>query len=126
MVFRRNSNDLDAPEFTFHPHSVRLNSSKDSSHNETLQLTCNATGNPVPMVEWSKLSLSDPSAGFTENFSNKWNFVIERAVTDDSGNYRCRAWNYLGQEYSNIARVIVQGKIIDQITPLLPLLLFQP
>ena len=102
---------LDAPEFTLNPRSVRLNSSKEASRKETLQLNCNATGNPIPMVVWYKVSFNETVESFSAKaVSDKWKFVINGAVTSDSGKYRCKAWNHVGYTYSKVAKVFVQGK----------------
>ena len=102
---------LDAPEFTLQPISVRLNSSTETSRNETLKLKCNATGSPFPKVLWLKLPFSDTiESDITTNVSEEWEFVITKAVTTDSGKYICKVWNHLGQKYSEPALVFVQGQ----------------
>ena len=65
------------------------------------------------MVMWSKEPLRDTIESRIANYVsyNSWDFVIERAVTADSGNYTCRAWNYLGNN-SKTANVVFQGKIL--------------
>ena len=107
MVRRLMPSSTDAPEITVHPAFTRLTSSKETSRNVTLQLNCNVTGNPLPMVVWSKMPRG---LDHWENVSDKWVFVVKRAVTNDSGTYRCMAWNDLGHKFSNLAQVFVQGQ----------------
>jgi hypothetical protein len=96
------------PTATVDSHSVSLNISMKSFPNETLKLVCITTGNPIPTVVWSKTNLGALSTS-TSNVSHSRILIIEKAEMDDSANYTCAAWNYLGSSISEPVHVLVHA-----------------
>ena len=84
---------------------------------ESFMLTCNATGYPVPNIEWRQNSTSymirDPSVititptdGLRSNSSV---ITVTNATSSDTGLYQCVATNEVDTDTEN-ATVIVQGE----------------
>ena len=67
-----------------------------------LSLTCLASGNPQPSIQWYK----DESeiGGEGSPF-----LIIEETVLTDRGVYRCTATNLLGVEVSKVAYINING-----------------
>ena len=80
-------------------------------------LTCNATGYPVPSIEWTLNETSyiirDSSVTtitVTEGLrSNTSDITVTNAMTDDTGVYECIATNRVDTDMQN-ATVTVQSK----------------
>ena len=96
----------DQPKITVHPKS------ETTTEGNNLTLSCDATGNPVPTISWTK----DGSAVDTSNNSrislsddNK-QLTIMNVKRTDSGKYRCTAKNNIGTDTSNATAVDVQCK----------------
>ena len=75
-----------------------------------LTLFCNATGNPAPIILWTK-------DGSPINNNSRIRFSIHNRLLTisnvnrtDSGHYRCVANNSLGNDTSNVASVDIQCK----------------
>ena len=78
-------------------------------------LTCNATGYPVPTIEWRQNGTSYTIIGpsliviRTDGLqSNSSIITVTNATTSDTGLYQCVATNVVGTTIEN-ATVIVQG-----------------
>ena len=79
-------------------------------------LTCNATGYPVPNIEWrqngTSYTIRDPSVMTitpTDGLrSNSSVITVTNATTSDTGLYQCVATNEAATDIEN-ATVIVQG-----------------
>ena len=94
----------DQPKIKVHPKA------ETTTEGNNLILFCNATGNPVPTVSWTKdgspissnsrISLSDDNKQLT----------ITNVNRTDSGEYRCVASNSLGNDTSSAATVDVLCK----------------
>ena len=94
----------DKPEITTHPQNVT------TTEGDNVTLSCDATGNPVPTISWTK-DESPLSNNSSINFSpdnKKLNITnVKRA---DSGEYQCVASNRVGNETSNAGKLDVQCK----------------
>ena len=96
----------DQPEITTHPISTVIIEGGD------LLLTCNATGNPAPLISWNKYEFlinasGDPRISFTEQNTK---LRIKNVSRVDDGQYRCVASNSLGNGTSSAAILDVQSK----------------
>jgi len=86
---------------------------------KSFKLTCNATGYPVPTIEWIQngipYTIKDSSVIttiLTEQLrSNSSVITVPNATTSDTGLYQCVATNGIDSGIKN-ATVIVQGTII--------------
>ncbi|XP_022799388.1 hemicentin-1-like [Stylophora pistillata] len=76
---------------------------------DELSLFCNATGNPVPLISWTKNGFSlDTSNNSRINFSNKGKqLTIKNLSKRDGGVYLCVAENSLGNATSHGATLEV-------------------
>ena len=75
-----------------------------------MTLSCNATGNPVPTISWTKDgSPISSNSSVSLSVDNK-RLTITNVNRNDSGEYRCVAGNSVGNEISNAAKVDVQCK----------------
>ncbi|PFX19584.1 Netrin receptor DCC [Stylophora pistillata] len=93
---------VDRGEITTNPSNV----TKREGENVTLH--CNATGNPLPTLSWTKYGShigNNPRISFSED---KNQFTITNAKGEDSGAYRCVAINCLGNNTSGTTFVNVQ------------------
>ncbi|XP_022799390.1 muscle, skeletal receptor tyrosine protein kinase-like, partial [Stylophora pistillata] len=87
---------------TTHPNNVT------KREGENVTLYCNATGNPLPTLSWTKDGSNisnNPRISFSEG---KNQLTITNAKRVDSGAYRCVANNSLGNDTSSAAVVNVQ------------------
>ena len=79
-------------------------------------LTCNATGYPIPSIEWTLngtsytiRNSSVTTITVTEGLrSNTSDITVTNAMTDDTGVYECIATNRVGTDMQN-ATVTVQS-----------------
>ena len=73
-------------------------------------LPCNATGNPVPTISWTRNRYPlDRNVNPRISFSGrKQQLIITNVSRTDSGEYRCVASNSLGNDTSNAAKVDIQ------------------
>ena len=96
----------DKPEITVH----LLNETK--TEGKTVTLSCDATGNPVPTISWTRNGSSvDASNNSRISFSeDKKKLTITNVNRTDSGKYQCVASNKLGNDTSN-AKLDVQCKL---------------
>ena len=75
-----------------------------------MTLSCNATGNPVPTISWTKDgSPISSNSSVSLSVDNK-RLTITNVNRNDSGEYRCVAGNSVGNEISIAAKVDVQCK----------------
>ena len=97
----------DKPEITAHPRSV----AKTEGNNVTL--SCNATGNPVPTISWTRDgSPLDTNDNSRISFSaDKEQLTMTNVSRTDSGEYRCVAENRVGNDTSNAAKLDIQCKL---------------
>ena len=97
----------DKPEITAHPRSV----AKTEGNNVTL--SCNATGNPVPTISWTRDgSAVDTNDNSRISFSaDKEQLTMTNVSRTDSGEYRCVAENRVGNDTSNAAKLDIQCKL---------------
>ena len=87
---------------------------------QSFMLTCNATGYPVPIIEWrqngTSYTIRDPSvitiAPADELRSNSSVITVTNATTSDTGLYQCVATNVVVTDIQN-ATVIVQSEYQD-------------
>ena len=76
-------------------------------------LSCDADGNPVPIISWTRDgSLVNTSGRFSFS-ADKRQLTITNVNRTDSGKYRCVASNKLGNDTSNVATLDVQCKYSD-------------
>ena len=78
-----------------------------------MTLSCNAAGNPVPTISWTKDG-SRISNNFRISLSpdNK-QLTVTNVSRTDSGEYRCVANNSLGNDTSNAATIDIQCKLSE-------------
>ena len=95
-------------EIVSHP---QANVTKEEGSN--LTLFCNATGNPTPIMLWTKDgSPIHKNFGISFLIHNRL-LKISNVHRTDSGHYRCVANNSLGNDTSNIATVDIQCKFLS-------------
>jgi len=83
---------------------------------ESFKLTCNATGYPVPTIEWRQngipYTIRDPSVitiMLTEELQSTSSVItVTNATTSDTGLYQCVATNGVDTDIKN-ATVVIQG-----------------
>ena len=73
-------------------------------------LPCNATGNPVPTISWTRNGYPlDRNVNARISFSGrKQQLIITNVNRTDSGEYRCVASSSLGNDTSNASQVDIQ------------------
>ena len=94
------------PELTTYP----INQTKIEGENVTF--TCDATGNPEPIFLWAKDGAAVNTTlriGFSSDIKQ---LFIKNVNRTDSGEYVCRATNYIGEYQSNSASLNVYCKNI--------------
>ena len=97
----------DPPEITVHPEAGPKTEGKE------VVLSCDADGNPVPIISWTRDgSLVNTSGRFSFS-ADKRQLTITNVNRTDSGKYRCVASNKLGNDTSNVATLDVQCKYSD-------------
>ena len=94
----------DIPEITTHPKNVT------TTEGGNLTLSCNATGNPVPKISWTKDGSPISSNSRISLSQDDKQLTITNVNRTDSGEYRCVADNSLGNDTSNAAKLYVQCK----------------
>ncbi|KAL9951099.1 hypothetical protein ACROYT_G043696 [Oculina patagonica] len=94
------------PEITVHPQA------KTKTEGDNVTLSCNATGNPVPTISWTRNGSPVDTIGNSRiRFSeNKNELSITNVSRTDSGEYRCVTNNSLGNDTSNAAKLDIQCK----------------
>ena len=81
------------------------------------ELTCNASGNPPPQIEWrrnGRVYSTSEGVDITVQSFSRWSvgsISVSTAAQDDGGLYECVAINVLGVVNDN-ATVTVAGNII--------------
>ena len=97
----------DPPEITVQPEAGPKTEGKE------VVLSCDADGNPVPIISWTRDgSLVNTSGRFSFS-ADKRQLTITNVNRTDSGKYRCVASNKLGNDTSNVATLDVQCKYSD-------------
>ena len=82
------------------PPNITLNplSKADIEVGQNLTLTCNASGDPLPNITWTKAGQSQFSvSGYDLSFAD--------VQSKDVGSYRCRAYNGYGEDASTVGIV---------------------
>ena len=95
---------VDQPEITVQPKA------QTKTEGDNVTLSCNATGNPVPTISWTRDgSPVETRKNARISFSDdKKQFTIRNVNRTDSGEYRCVANNSLGNDTSSAAKVNIQ------------------
>ena len=94
----------DQPAFTVQPQN------KTQREGDNVTLSCNATGNPVPSISWTKdgSAISSPRISLS---SDGTQLTITNVNRDDRGDYKCVTNNSIGDSVtSNAATLDVQCK----------------
>ena len=80
---------------------------KNVTTGQSFTLTCTATGDPVPSIEWRQngtfYTIRDPSVIIISSV-----ITVTNATSSDTGLYQCVATNVVGYDTRD-ATVIVQG-----------------
>ena len=71
------------------------------NQNDTVNLTCTATGNPEPSMNWTKL---------TENREVKMPFIV--SGKQDEGYYRCTAGNGVPSPDNRTVFIFVESEFL--------------
>ena len=101
----------DQPEITAHPQD---NTRKEG---EIVTFTCNATGNPVPTIAWTRNGSPLASTGNSRislSLDQK-QLTITNVNKTDSGEYRCLANNNLGDATSDAAALDIQCNVFRNV-----------
>ena len=93
----------DQPKIKVHPKA------ETTTEGNNLTLFCNATGNPVPTISWTK-DESPLSSNSRISLSDDERLTITNVNRTDSGEYRCVASNSLGNDTSSGATLNIQCK----------------
>ena len=88
-----------APQITTHPQNLSV------IEGSNVILSCNASGNPLPTISWTKSGLL-----ITSSDEPQKNLNITNVNRTDSGEYRCVANNSEGNNTSNAATLDVLCK----------------
>ena len=76
-----------------------------------MTLSCNATGNPVPAISWTKDgSPISSNSRISLSVDSKY-LTITNVSRTDSGEYRCTAKNNIGNDTSSGATLNIQCKL---------------
>ena len=104
-IFLLDNNCLtDQPEIAAHPqNTTRI-------EGDTVTLSCNATGNPLPTISWTRNGSPVTASGRISFSDDKKQLTITNVNRTDSGEYRCVASNELGSDTSNASTVDIQCK----------------
>lgn len=89
---------LSAPKVTISPPEITV---KDGN---TASLVCFVTGNPPPLISWSRVNGVLPSQRTTVTSDGR--MKIANAGQKDSGKYTCRAKNLLGKDEQTATLVV--------------------
>lgn len=91
---------------------TELLSDSVAKQGERCSLSCRATGNPLPTVQWYKDDVCiDNSAKYQITYNNgEALLTIERADTSHGGKYVCVATNRLGSDRTT-SKLSVEGKL---------------
>ena len=90
---------ISTPEVTVSPATQTV------TENQTAIFYCSASGNPRPVVTWSKV---DESLGEKILSTNDGKLEISSSSFNDTGNYICKASNVLGQDQEK-TKLFVEG-----------------
>ena len=71
----------------------------------TIELVCNATGNPKPRIKWRRVTKQLPSNSRVEQNGK---LIFENIQRRDAGEYQCIAESTVGRADSS-AIIVVQG-----------------
>ena len=94
----------DKAEITTHPQNVT------TTEGGNVTLSCNAIGNPVPTLSWTKDGSPISSNSSVSLSADNKRLTITNVKRNDSGEYRCVTTNSVGNEISNAAKLDVQCK----------------
>ena len=96
--------------FTDHPKITVHLVSVTKTEGDYIVLPCNATGNPVPTISWTRNGYPlDRNVNARISFSGrKQQLIITNVNRTDSGEYRCVASSSLGNDASNASQVDIQ------------------
>ena len=95
-----------APQNAFHPQNAT------ATEGEMVTLFCNATGDPIPTISWTKgSSIISSSGDLRISFgADNETLKIMNVTRADSGQYRCVANSSAGEVISSAATLNVQCK----------------
>ena len=90
------------------PSFLRAPSNQTLKETEDLRLVCIATGNPQPVITWSKLR---PIPTGRMNDSVDGVLIVKNVNKTNSGVYQCRASNGIGNDTIALSTVTVNCKL---------------
>ena len=91
---------ISAPEVTVSPETQTV------TENQTATFYCSASGNPRPVVTWSKVY---GSLGEERVSRNDGKLLISNASHNDTGKYVCTAISALGKD-QKLTNLLVEGE----------------
>lgn len=85
------------PYFTVEPESV------NAAEDETVEIRCEASGDPGPVITWIRNGkpISEAPPNSRRHVTSN-SIIIEKLVKKDTGNYGCNATNSLGYVYKDV------------------------
>lgn len=83
--------------------TTRPPKSYTATKGDSIQFQCTAQGTPKPEIIWAKKTSGRAVIGS--------HFVLENALPEDTGNWTCRASNFLGTDTADI-EIVVASKYL--------------
>lgn len=78
------------------PYFIRAPESVEVVTGQTVELPCQAEGNPQPTVVWRKDGQTMRDSATVSSSSNDGNLIIRDVTRSDEGTYECTALNDMG------------------------------
>ena len=88
-----------------------ITSLRTSGYSGTVRLTCQAKGDPNPVLSWQFNGATiDTNSRYEFKYGNLSMVTIKDTTPSDSGKYRCIATNHLGSIFQEIV-VKIKGEL---------------
>ena len=83
--------------------TIRPPKSYTATKGDAIQFQCSAQGTPKPEIIWAKKTSGRAVIGS--------HFILENALPEDTGNWTCRASNFLGTDTADIELVVASKSL---------------